>query len=148
MRRVILAGVLALSLLGALWYGHAPPRSVTAYDHRAAQTVEYLRSQVQTARLWAGAVARGDATHQAVRVSLIEAEADATATTNRFAGWTPPAGGGVRDAVLALAQRVVEALAQLRIVAEQDRWPELSAAMQPLSDLATQLERLRQELSR
>jgi hypothetical protein len=77
------------------------------------QTVEFLRSQVQTARLWVEAVGRNDATHPAASVALQEAENDASATAGRFTGWDPPAGAdGIRDTVTSLGDEVIQALAR------------------------------------
>ena len=65
MRRIAVTVAVVLAVLSSLWFGHAPPRSVSAYRQQAVQTVEFLRSQIQTARLWVGAVARDDTTRQA-----------------------------------------------------------------------------------
>jgi hypothetical protein len=148
-RKILAATTAALAVLAALWFGHAPPRSVAAYSKLATQTVEYLHSQVQTARLWAGAVARGDATHQAAVVALDEAESDAGATADRFAGWDPPSGAdGIRDTVTSAGDEVTEALARLRIAAHRDQWSGLPQLAGTLPDLAQRLDDLRRELTR
>lgn len=144
----VVVGV-ALVVLGSLWSGHAPPRSAVAYRQQAVQTLDYLRSQTQTARLWVEAVADGDSTHQAVTVALQEAEHDATATADRFAAWDPPPGtDGVRDTVTGLGGDVVEALATLRIAVHRGQWAGLSGLVVPLAALADRLATTRDELTR
>lgn len=64
-----------------------------------------------------------------------EAEDDARSTAARFAGYDPPAGTAVRDQVAAAAGDAVEALAQLRIAADDGRW-------QRLGDLGSRLEQV------
>lgn len=110
---------------------------------KATQTVDYLHSQLQTAQLWIGAVGRDDVTRQAAVVALDEAESDATATADRFAGWDPPPGtDDIRDSVTTHSDRVTEALA-----AHRDQWETLPQLAGPLPRLAQQLEDLRQELA-
>lgn len=136
-----------LAVLGSLWFGHAPPRSPSAYRRHAVQAVEYLRSQTQTARLWVGAVARDDTTRQAASVALQEAENDAVATVGRFAGWDPPAGAdGVRDTVTGLGDEVVQALGALRIAAHRGQWAKLTDLAAPLPGLADRLDTVRGDL--
>ena len=137
-----------LAVVASLWFGHAPPRSVIAYRQQAVQTVEFLRSQIQTARLWVGAVGRDDTTHQAASVALQEAENDATATAGRFTGWDPPVGAdGVRETVSSLGDDVVRALAVLRIAAHRGQWAELDALAAPLPGLADRLDTVRRDLT-
>ena len=142
-----MAGV-ALVVLGALWYGHAPPRSAAAYREQAIQAIDYLRSQTQTARLWIEAVAVGDSTHQAATVAVEEAEKDATATADRFAAWDPPPGTDrVRDTMTRLGDDVVDALATLRIAVHRGQWAEASDLATPLTTLADRLADAREEFT-
>ncbi len=135
----VLVGV-TLVVLGALWYGHAPPRSADAYRQQAIQAVDYLRSQARTARLWVDAVADGKSTRQAVTVALEEAEKDATATTDRIAAWDPPPGtDSMRDTVTELGGDVVEAIATLRIAVHRGQWADLPDLSAPLTALADRL---------
>ena len=147
MRRIVVAAVAALAVLTALWYGHAPPRSATGYGMQAGQTVEFLRSQVQTAQLWVETTARGDATHQAAAVGLAEAESDATATVDRFAGLDPPAGtDDIRATVIVLGDAVTDELAAVRIAANREQWADLPRIAAALPALADRLDQVRREL--
>ena len=149
MRRIAVTVTAMLAVLGALWFGHAPPRSTSAYQRQAVQTVEFLHSQTQTARLWAAAVDRDVTTRQAASVALQEAENDAIATAGRFAGWDPPAGAdSVRDTVTGLGEEVVAALGGLRIAAHRGRWTDLDDLAAPLPDLAAHLDTVRNALIR
>ena len=113
------------------------------------QTLGYLRSQTQTARLWAAAVNRDVTTRQAASVALQEGENAAIATAGRFAGWDPPAGAdGVRDTVTGLGEEVVAALGGLRIAAHRGRWADLDDLAAPLPDLADRLDTVRGDLIR
>lgn len=148
MRLIAVVVGVALVVLGALWFGHAPPRSAAAYRQQAIQALDYLRSQTQTARLWVDAVGDGDSTHQAATVALQEAENDATATADRFAAWDPPPGtDSVRDTMTELGDDVVQALAALRIAVHRGRWAELSDLSTPLTTLADRLTAVREELT-
>jgi hypothetical protein len=138
--RPVIAVAVTAVVMASLWFGHAPPRSAAAYARQAAQTVGYLRSQTQTARLWVDAVATAATTHQAASIALEEVEADATATVGRFAGWDPPPGADpVRDTVTALGEEVTRTLGALRIAAHRDQWADLPRLAQPLPDLAQRL---------
>jgi hypothetical protein len=140
---VLALGVVALSL----WYVNAPPRSPAAYRERAATTVATLRSQVQTARMWAREVGVGRATHPAAKVGLEEAEEDAAAAAASFERLDPPA--GTREArvrVTAAAGEVGDVLAALRIAAHDGAWGDVQAAASALLGLAARLEALRHQV--
>lgn len=144
---VVVVGV-ALVVLGSLWFGHAPPRSPAAYRQQAVQTLDHLRSQTETARLWVDTVMEGDSTHQAATVAFQEAETDATATANRFAAWDPPPGtDDVRHTMTELGDDVVDALATLRIAAHRDQWAELHGLAVSLTRLADRIAAFRGELT-
>ncbi len=136
---VVVAGV-ALVVLGALWFGHSPPRSADAYRQQAIQAIDYLRSQTQTARLWVDAVTDGDSTHQAAAVAVTEAEKDARATADRFAAYDPPLGEDrVRHTMTGLGDDVVDALSDLRIAVHRGQWNELGGLSAHLTVLADRL---------
>jgi hypothetical protein len=126
-----------------VWYVQAPPRTVGDYRERTSMTVESLRSQVQTARLWVREVQAGRVTRRAAVVAFREAEGDAVSAVSRFAPWDPP--GDTRDLrpdVARLAGEVTEALAELRLAAEDERWNALPGLATPLPGLAERLDRL------
>ena len=131
------------------WYMQAPPRTVGSYRDRAASTTEALRSQVQTARLWVGALEDGEATRQAASVAFRETDADAEAALSRFAGYTPPGGTEeLRSAVTAVGQEVSAALAMLKIAADRGEWDDLPRLADPLAPLARRLQTLERAAER
>lgn len=134
---------LAVVVVAALWYLQAPPRGVEAYRERAADTVQTLRSQVQTARLWSGEVQAGRVTRPAATVAFREAEEDAEAVASQFAGYVPPPEAEpLRESVTSLSNEVTAALAALRFVAERGEWERLGQQTAPLDDIVRRLERL------
>jgi hypothetical protein len=131
----------AIVVVAALWYVQAPPRTVGDYRERAGMTIETLRSQVESARLWTGAVKDDRVTPQAATVAFREAEEDATAVASEFAAWDPP--GDTRDlraSITRLASDVIDVLAKLRIAAEDERWNALLRLSAPLPRLADRLQ--------
>ncbi|MDQ3875525.1 MAG: hypothetical protein M3322_08300 [Actinomycetota bacterium] len=138
-------GLLAvvIAVLAAIWYVAAPPRTVGDYRERSGMTVETLRSQVETARLWTRAVENDRVTREAATVAFREAEEDASAATSEFAAWDPR--GDTRDLrsrITRLASEVIDSLAKLRIAVEDGRWDALPRLAAPLPRLADRLERV------
>ena len=141
--RLVIAVAVFAVLLVSVWYVHAPPRTVGDYRERAAMTAETLLSQVETAALWVRELDDGNVTRRAASVALREAERDAAAAAAEFAAWDPRGDARqVRADVTALAGEVTDALAQLRIAAEDGRWDALPAFAQPLPGLAARLDAL------
>lgn len=135
----------AIALVAAaLWYVTAPPKGVDGYRERAAATAEALVSQVETARLWARAEEEGKALRATVLVGFEETEEDAESAASRFESYEPPDGvAALREELTDLATEATEALAALRIAAQQERWadvPELSRPLPELSERLTALE--------
>ncbi len=134
-------GAAAVAVLASLWYVEAPPRTVGDYRERTAMTAEALRSQVETARLWVRELEDGNATREAATVAFREAERDATAAAAEFAAWDPRGGTrGIRSDLTTVASDVTDALAELRIAAEDGRWDKVAALAEPLPGLAERLE--------
>lgn len=148
-RRAVTVLAVVLLVAGGVWYGYAPPRSQTAYLHRAEQTAESLRSQARVAALWIRAVEEGRVTRQATTAALADTETDARTTGSQFAGWDPPAGTDeVRAGLTSSADELVSVLAAARIDAHRGRWsrlPETADQLDLLADrLAGQLDALRE----
>ncbi len=130
-------------VLASMWYVQAPPRTVGDYRERAAMTVETLRSQVESARLWVRTLEQERTTRQAAAVALREADEDASAAASEFAGWDPRGDTrALRSEITALAADVTKALAALRISAEDGQWAALPQLAAPLPRLSDSLERL------
>lgn len=126
----------------ALAYVSAPPRGLDGYRERAAATAETLGSQVETALLWSATYGEGKATEAATLVGLEEAEEDADTAAAQFEAYEPPSGGlPYRSDLAALSGAVTDALAQLRIAAQQERWSELPRLSAPLPGLSSRLGR-------
>lgn len=137
-------GIAAL-VLAALWFVHAPPRSPGAYREQAANTVEKLRSQVQSARLWVREVEAGRVLHPSATVGFQEAESDANKAVSEFEGYDPPKRTrDLRTAVSSLGTETTTALAELRIAAHRGEWQHLRSVAAPLAGLSARLDALQQ----
>lgn len=135
-----LAAILAVA--ASLWYVTAPPKGTDGYRARAAYTAETLRSQVGTARISGDAVAAGDLPHAGALVLFEEAEEDASAAASGFESFEPPSGSdAVREEFVTLAGDVSEALAALRISAQQEDWERIPNLVDRLPSLARRLDR-------
>ncbi len=138
-----LTPLLVLLILAALWYVQAPPRTGGDYRERAAMTLETLRSQVQSTSLWIRELENERTTRQAASVAFREAEDDASAAVSDFAAWDPVGNTqGLRRDITAVGSDVTDALAAVRIAAEDERWDTLPELARPLPPLANRLERL------
>lgn len=144
MKGVVAIGI-GVAVAAALWYLVAPPRSPDSYREHAAKTLETLRSQVQTARLWEESVQRDDVFRSSATVGFEEAEADANKAASSFEGYEPPAGTeDVRSDVSDIAAETTSALAELRIAARRGDWAAVHERAAPLGPLADRLEALAQ----
>ena len=131
----------ATVVAGALWYVTAPPKGVDGFRERSAATAETLRSQIQSDRLWIETLRTGDATHTASLVGFAEAEQDAAAAASQFESYEPPSGTlELRATLSQLSTDVTDALAAIRIAAEQERWDRLGELAGPLPQLAARLQ--------
>lgn len=139
----VLPAVLAIAIVGSLWWVQAPPRSADSYRERAAATLESLRSHVQTARLWEQSEQRDDAFRTSATVGLEEAEADANKTASKFEGYEPPSGtDDIRSEVSAVATDTTDLLSRLRIAAHRGDWDAVHENARSLEPLAERLEQL------
>jgi coenzyme F420-reducing hydrogenase beta subunit len=140
-RRVIALVAVLLVVASAVWYGHAPPRSAQAYQSRAEETAEALRSQARAAELWVRAAAAGTVTRQAATVAIEDAESDARATASRFDRWDPPPElASTRTELTSTGAELVETLTRLRVATHERRWedlPEVAGGLGPLADRLT-----------
>lgn len=129
-------------VLVALWYGHAPPRSVTAYQTRAADTAGFLHSQLETARLWARE--RPDGVFDtSVVVGIEESATDAGVTLDRFAGYDPPPGAQrLRARVTDLGHEARSLLEGMRIAAHRGDWGRVGSLARQAERPSRDLERL------
>jgi hypothetical protein len=141
--RSLLFSAAAILIAGSVWYVVAPPRTAGDYHERAALTAQTLRSQVESARLWVEAVESDRVTREAATVAFREAEDDAAAAASEFSAWDPIGDSrDLRSEVTALAADVSDALAALRIAAEDERWNELPHLVERLPQLAEKLDRV------
>jgi hypothetical protein len=145
-----MAGVLlALLVVASVWYVNAPPRGLSAYRERAADTADRLRSHVQSARLWTRVLAEDRAMHAPVAVGLGEAEQDALGDASAFASHDVPSGAAaLRSELTELASDVEDVLASLRIATHRDDWGRLPALAAPLAELGERLERFAERTQR
>lgn len=144
----LLAGVLSCIVIaaGALWYLAAPPKGEDGYRERAASSAETVRSQVQVARIWVETLEDAESTHAAVAVGLRQAEADALSAANQFESYEPPSGlVELRDRYSALATEATDALAALRVAAQDEEWERLGELSRPLAPIAAELEGLEED---
>lgn len=142
-----LTALVAVLLLASLWYIQAPPRSVDAFEQRVAHTAEGLRSQVESARIWAKAVEDGHATRPAASIGVAEADADAAELASDFAELQPPRGTDrLRDALLRLARMATDALGAARIAADRGSWARVAALTSRLDGLSSRLDQLGERL--
>lgn len=139
--RILIGAFGAIAVVAAaLWYVTAPPKGVDGYRERAAATAETLVSQLETARLWAESEEEGKALRTTVLVGFEETEEDAEAAATRFEGYEPPDGvGNLREELTNLATEATEALAALRIAAQQERWEDVRELSRPLPGLSERL---------
>jgi hypothetical protein len=143
MRSAALALSAAAVVAASLWYLQAPPRSPDAYAERAADTAATMRSQVETARIWAQTVADGETLLTSARVGLAEADTDASTALSDFEELDPPAGTThVRDTVAHTGGDAVALLAALRIDAHHGQWARVESRRAALRRIGARLERL------
>jgi hypothetical protein len=106
------------------------------------ETSRTIRSQVQSARLWAAAFTAGDTLSSATAVGLEEAERDASAAASGFESYEPPNGLlALRARFVGLASEATDALANLRIAAQREEWRRVGELAKPLDALAVRLTR-------
>lgn len=142
----VLAAAVGLVVLASLWYVQAPPRSAGAYRERALMTVETLRSQVQTTRIWLRALADDESTRHAAKVGFREAEEDAHKAASAFERYDPPTGtDALRTRLTSLAGEVTDSLGRIRIAAHRGEWRQLQQRRGPLAELSRRLEALKQD---
>ena len=144
---LLVAGLSAIALAAAvLWYLTAPPKGEDGYRERAASSIETVRSQVQVARIWVETLEDGEATRAAVAVGLRQVEADALSAADEFESFEPPSGLlELRDRYAALSADATDALAALRIAAQEEAWERLGELARPLPAIAEDLELLEEE---
>lgn len=143
MRALVALAAVAI-VAGSLWYVVAPPRAPSDYRERADQTARTLRSQIQTARLWARAVARDETTGAAAVVGLEDAERRAEQAAAKFAAYQPPRGTDrVRADLMRLATDVADELGRLQIAATRGDWDHVRLAEPRLERLASRIEAFR-----
>jgi hypothetical protein len=134
--------VIVALVLGSLWYGHAPPRTLGAYEQQASLTAGRLHSQMETARLWAQQLRDGRVTTRAAVVAVQEAEDDADVTLGRFSGYDPPPGADpIRARVMDLGSTAVELLARMRIAVTRGDWTAVARTAERARPLSAALER-------
>lgn len=121
-RLIVILGVVLVGA-AALWYLSAPPKGADGYRERAASTAATIHSQVQLARVWVESREDGETTGAATLVGLEEVEGDALSAAAAFGGHEPPSGLlGLRSELDSLASDATDALAALRIAAQQEEW--------------------------
>lgn len=151
MRRVLVP-LAAVVLVASIAYAVAPPRSAAAYAERASSTLELLRSQVQTVRLWIEALEDEQVTRLAASVAFDEAEEDARAESATFAAYDPPdrlaESEQVRQLVTTAGEDTVSLLGEVRVAAATGRWnrlpmldPRLDVAQVRLQEQAAEVRR-------
>jgi hypothetical protein len=135
--------VLVVVLVGlTVWYVSAPPKGSDGYRERMGETTRTVRSQVQSARLWAAAFTAGDSLSAPTAVALEEADQDASAAASQFESYEPPDGViALRARFVSLASEATGALADLRIAAQREEWRRLGVLAEPLDALAVRLAR-------
>jgi len=143
MRRIIWL-LASLVVVASLEYAVAPPRSAPAYSQRASSTLELLRSQVQTARLWIDAVEAGQVTRPAASVAFTEAEEDARTQAGAFAAYDPPEPlertEPLRKLVTTAGDDTVSLLGEVRVAATTDQWGRLNELAPRLDEAQQRLE--------
>jgi hypothetical protein len=133
-----LAAIIAIA--GAIAYVTAPPKGVDGYRERATATAEALVSQVETARLWTESESEGRALPPTALVGFEEAEEDAEAAASQFESYEPPDRvARLREELVTLSGETTEALARLRIAAQQERWEDVPELSRPLPELSDKL---------
>lgn len=137
------AAALTVVIAGAaIWYVSAPPKGSDGYRERMADATRTLRSQVQSARIWAATFEDGDATSAATAVGFEEAERDASSAASQFEAYDPARRDlRLRSRFVALAADATGALADLRIAAELEDWERVPEVAGRLDKLAASLER-------
>lgn len=152
MRRALLLMLTAVVVVASLEYAVAPPRSASAYSERAASTLQLLRSQVQTVRLWIDAVEEGQVTRPAAGVAFTEAEEDARAASGSFAAYDPPEPLAqtepLRKLVAIAGDDTVSLLAELRVAAATDQWDRVAQLRPQLDQAQRRLEQQAAEVTR
>lgn len=145
----VLAVAVGVLTLASLWYVQAPPRSASAYRERAVMTVETIRAQVQTTRIWLQTLADDETTQQAASVGFVETEEDAHKAASGFETHDPPSGTDpLRTRVTSLASDATDALAQVRIAAHRGQWEDLPRRRPELAKLSKRLDDLKSRIER
>lgn len=129
--------------VASLWYVQAAPRTPGAYRQRAADSLDALRSNVESARLWIVTSAEGRTLRTSEEVALREADEDAGAAAAGFGSLDPPRGTtGDREDFTRIGDDVEVVLSSLRISAGRGDWPAVERAAGALPRLSDRLERL------
>jgi hypothetical protein len=145
--RFTAAWLTVLVLSGCLWWALHPPRSEDHYRQESADTVELLRSNVETTRIWLDARAVDRTTSNAVEVALTETEGDADRTLSGYTAHQPPSPTTteLRSEVATIGDRVVTLLGQIRVDARSGRWDAALAARDDLEVVSRQLAALQRK---
>jgi hypothetical protein len=143
MRRVVVVVVVVIATV-ALFVGlHpiSPARTFDAYEHKAKDTAESVRSSVQTARLTARLATRGKLFGPYASVVLSEADQAVGAAQGVFESVQPPDrhADAVRVALDELLNRSSDAVSKLRISARRGELGALESEAKPLDRLAYEL---------
>ena len=144
MRRVVVLAVVVVGLV-ALFVGlHpvSPARTFDAYEHKAKDTAESVRSSVQTARLAARLATRGDLFGPYASVVLSETDEAVGAAQGVFESVQPPDhhADELRATLGALLSRSSDAVSKLRISARRGEIGALEGEAKPLDRLAYELD--------
>lgn len=151
-RRLLTLLIAAVVVAVALEHAVAPPRSAPAYSQRASSTLEVLRSQVQTARLWIEAEQNDRVTRPAAGVAFTEAEEDARSQSGSFAAYDPPdplaQTEPLRELVTTAGDDTVSLLGEVRVAAATGQWDRMAALAPRLDEAQQRLEQQAAEAAR
>jgi hypothetical protein len=147
-RRTVAALAVALTAMLAVTSCVGPSRTRSDFRRKADTTVDNVRGAVQTAIVGIQATDRHSLQAAYVSVLLGDAEEDASAAADTFAGIQPPDARSdrVRAVTNELVGESVDALADARIVARRGDLAELTPMLPNLRRLARRLERLSADL--
>lgn len=147
--RFVAACVLVLLVAGSVWWGIHPPRDPSAYREESTRTVQLLRSQVETARLWIEGVRDDRVTRTAASVALTEASTDASNQRSSYSSLDPNGTASTHtwSRVSSMADRVAAVLGDVRVAARAGRWDDVVAALPRLDRLSRSLAELQRSVA-
>jgi hypothetical protein len=130
----LVAGALALTLVGCIPHPVSPARTFATYEGKAVTTAESAQSAVETVMLSAGAASRGNSFGPFVSVVISEQEEALSGVQGTFDSVQPPdqRSDDLRDELDRLLSSALGHVADVRVAARRGQLGDLKEVATPL----------------